>query len=254
MRLGGGSAAPGSGGTMMWFGGSIPAAIAAAKQRSSVFVVFVSGTARPRADAAPAAAFSAGAGGERERPPPPPLGQRRPLWAAGAVPEAGRDGPRLRGGARGERGSRPARPQPSSPVGWAQYGGPVSSAAPSVSPVSRCRSLAPGRILPRRLGGASASCCSPASPSRRAVIFCCVRPGPRCPARRCGACCGAVSPWPCPRRGFGQRNELSARFASPFAMPLRGPACGPYCCDFLGCLSTVSFFFFFPEVPIVFVL
>uniref|UniRef100_A0A8D0FR47 Uncharacterized protein n=1 Tax=Strix occidentalis caurina TaxID=311401 RepID=A0A8D0FR47_STROC len=28
---------------MMWFGGSIPAAIAAAKQRSSVFVVFVSG-------------------------------------------------------------------------------------------------------------------------------------------------------------------------------------------------------------------
>lgn len=109
MRLGGGSAAPGSGGTMMWFGGSIPAAIAAAKQRSSVFVVFVSGTARPRADAAPAAAFSAGAGGERERPPPPPLGQRRPLWAAGAVPEAGRDGPRLRGGARGERGSRPAR-------------------------------------------------------------------------------------------------------------------------------------------------
>lgn len=37
-------AAPGS--TMMWFGGSIPAAIAAAKQRSSVFVVFVSGTVR----------------------------------------------------------------------------------------------------------------------------------------------------------------------------------------------------------------
>uniref|UniRef100_A0A8C9FDH0 Uncharacterized protein n=1 Tax=Pavo cristatus TaxID=9049 RepID=A0A8C9FDH0_PAVCR len=28
---------------MMWFGGSIPAAIAAAKQQSSVFVVFVSG-------------------------------------------------------------------------------------------------------------------------------------------------------------------------------------------------------------------
>lgn len=32
--------------TMMWFGGSIPAAIAAAKQQSSVFVVFVSGTVR----------------------------------------------------------------------------------------------------------------------------------------------------------------------------------------------------------------
>lgn len=47
--------------TMMWFGGSIPAAIAAAKQQSSVFVVFVSGTVRPERGAA----LSAGS-----RPPP----------------------------------------------------------------------------------------------------------------------------------------------------------------------------------------
>lgn len=45
---------------MMWFGGSIPAAIAAAKQRSSVFVVFVSGTARPRRGGRGVAALGAG--------------------------------------------------------------------------------------------------------------------------------------------------------------------------------------------------
>lgn len=41
--------AAGPGGATMWFGGSVPAAIAAAKERSSVFVVFVSGTVRPGA-------------------------------------------------------------------------------------------------------------------------------------------------------------------------------------------------------------
>uniref|UniRef100_A0A8C5JUI2 Uncharacterized protein n=1 Tax=Junco hyemalis TaxID=40217 RepID=A0A8C5JUI2_JUNHY len=35
--------AAGPGGPTMWFGGSVPAAIAAAKERSSVFVVFVAG-------------------------------------------------------------------------------------------------------------------------------------------------------------------------------------------------------------------
>lgn len=45
--------AAGPGCPTMWFGGSVPAAIAAAKERSSVFVVFVAGTVRPGAARCP---------------------------------------------------------------------------------------------------------------------------------------------------------------------------------------------------------
>lgn len=66
----------GRAGAMLWFGGSIPAAIAAAKQRSAVFVVVVSGTGG-------AAAGSRGTGGALPGPALPRRPARRVVLCQG---------------------------------------------------------------------------------------------------------------------------------------------------------------------------
>lgn len=148
---------------MMWFGGSIPAAIAAAKQQSSVFVVFVSGTVRPER----------GGGAERRVSASPALTRRpRPPRCRA------RPGPALRAASGGQscgagpvpsgwgRCAEPSRAEPSLTAGRARSGMSAAPRAPSPRPLLR-------QLLPH--------------PPRRAVICAVSARG------RCGA--------PCPRAG-----------------------------------------------------
>lgn len=143
--------------TMMWFGGSIPAAIAAAKQQSSVFVVFVSGTVRPER----------GGGAERRVSASPALTRRpRPPRCRA------RPGPALRAASGGQ--SCGAGPVPS---GWGRCAEP-SRAEPDCGagpvrhvcgPASSVPSAAPPPAVAAPPAPCGHLCCVSAGPLRRAV-------------------------------------------------------------------------------------